>query len=207
MNRKPAYLIALISWLFFPAEDSFAQPGTGTLHRHYIKQYVDSHEVVKGKHRKKLHFFEFNDEARTMAVVYPLHDGSIVDMPTSGGKIKRFTRYALLKFRFGADSLQLTAFRFVRNAGTDETDRLLFIPFKDQTCGKGSYPGGRYMDLDMGDISNGLLLLDFNRAYNPYCAYADGYQCPVPPPENHLSVAIPAGEKKYTGKRLKRKDK
>ena len=75
----------------------------------------------------------------------------------------------------------------------------LFIPFKDLSNGEATYGGGRYMDIRMDDIKNGELMLDFNKAYNPYCAYSDGYNCPVPPVENHLETEVNAGEKSFGG--------
>lgn len=71
----------------------------------------------------------------------------------------------------------------------------LFIPFRDQTSGQETYGSGRYIDL--AENTSGIYTLDFNRAYNPYCAYNDTYSCPLPPAENTLAVPIRAGEKKY----------
>lgn len=73
----------------------------------------------------------------------------------------------------------------------------LFIPFTDETNVGETYGGGRYIDLKMGDIQNGMVVLDFNKCYNPYCAYKEGYACPIPPRENSLPIAIPAGEKRF----------
>jgi uncharacterized protein (DUF1684 family) len=73
----------------------------------------------------------------------------------------------------------------------------LFVPFKDMTNGKETYGGGRYLDLETTDIQNDSVILDFNKAYNPYCAYSNGYSCPIPPKENHLAVSIEAGEKTF----------
>ena len=69
----------------------------------------------------------------------------------------------------------------------------LIVLFTDRTNGQGSYGGGRYLDLRRGQIQDGQLVLDFNRAYNPYCAYGSQYSCPIPPAENQLPVAIKAG--------------
>ena len=81
---------------------------------------------------------------------------------------------------------------------TDEYKDYLFIPFTDATNGNETYEGGRYIDILITDISNNTVVIDFNKAYNPYCCYATGYHCPIPPKENALSVTINAGEKKYT---------
>jgi uncharacterized protein (DUF1684 family) len=77
----------------------------------------------------------------------------------------------------------------------------LFVPFGDATSGFESYGGGRYIEFYISDIKNNKVIIDFNKAYNPYCAYTTGYNCPIPPAENLLTVAIPAGEKNY-GKKI-----
>ncbi len=77
----------------------------------------------------------------------------------------------------------------------------LFLPFTDLTSGEESYGGGRYIDLETTDIFNNKVIIDFNKAYNPYCAYASGYNCPIPPRENDLPVAVKAGEMNF-GKKV-----
>ena len=73
----------------------------------------------------------------------------------------------------------------------------LFLAFADETSARETYGAGRYLDLKkIGGATE--IELDFNRAYNPYCAYAEGFSCPLPPPENILKIAIRAGEKTYT---------
>jgi hypothetical protein len=83
----------------------------------------------------------------------------------------------------------------------EETRDYLFIGFTDMTSAAETYGAGRYIDCVTGDIRGNTMLLDFNKAYNPYCAYAAGYNCPIPPRENDLPVAILAGEKNY-GKKV-----
>ena len=73
----------------------------------------------------------------------------------------------------------------------------LFLPFTDSTNGNETYEAGRYIDLKMTDIAGNSVIIDFNKSYNPYCAYKSGYQCPVPPAENHLKTWVRAGEKKF----------
>ena len=76
--------------------------------------------------------------------------------------------------------------------------KLFIFPFTDATSGEESYINGRYIDLSLSDIKNDKLIIDFNFAYNPYCAYVSNlYNCPIPPKENDLPVAIRAGEKTF----------
>lgn len=109
-------------------------------------------------------------------------------MATSTGKVRKYVREG--KITFNVDKKQtLTIFK-----STEETEHF-FLPFKDATNGGLTYPAGRYLDPKINKA--GKLVVDFNYAYNPYCAYNDQYDCPIPPPENHLPIAINAGEKKF----------
>ncbi|MBS1538168.1 MAG: DUF1684 domain-containing protein [Bacteroidetes bacterium] len=114
-------------------------------------------------------------------------------MLTSKQNDKRYyLRYGFFTFSIGDSSYKLTAFKPIGQAtGT------LFVPFKDETNGKQTYSAGRYLDIEE-DVGANEYTLDFNAAYNPYCAYNYGYSCPIVPAENVLHVNIKAGEKKPT---------
>ena len=112
-----------------------------------------------------------------------------VEMPTSTGKMRTMQRVGRLEFVLKGQSLALGAFI---EAGSPDTDRL-FVPFTDLTSGTETYPAGRYLDLLR--TPTGIYLIDFNRAYHPYCYYNPAYDCPYPPPENRLTIPIRAGER------------
>ncbi|MEP6676718.1 MAG: DUF1684 domain-containing protein [Ferruginibacter sp.] len=99
-------------------------------------------------------------------------------------------------FKIRDTALTLTVYRSLETLPAPYKD-YLFIPFTDITSGNTSYGGGRYIDVEKKDIKNNQLDLDFNKAYNPYCAYTTGYNCPIPPRENNLAIEILAGEKDY----------
>ena len=80
---------------------------------------------------------------------------------------------------------------------TEKYKNDFFIPFTDGTSGIDSYMGGKYIDFSTTDSSNDKLLIDFNKSYNPYCAFKIGYNCPIPPKENALEVQIRAGEMNF----------
>lgn len=122
-------------------------------------------------------------------------------MDTYNGETAEYIRYAVLTFQLPGDTTthRLTAYRSVRLMNDPNYKNHLFLPFKDQSNGIESYGGGRYMDLKDLDFKKGKVELDFNAAYNPYCAYSNGYRCPVPPIENHLNAKVLAGEKAFTG--------
>jgi len=105
---------------------------------------------------------------------------------------KTFYRFGKLRFKVDGKELELTALK-TSLEGPDA--KYLFIPFKDDTNGKESYEVGRFIDLEEPEGND--VILDFNRCYNPLCNYSPAYNCPLPPLENFLDAAIPAGEKAY----------
>ncbi len=116
-----------------------------------------------------------------------------VDMPTSTGKIRPMQLAGRLEFAVKGQPLGLTCFLEV---GSRE-GQLLFVPFTDLTTGGETYVAGRYIDLDWQPT--GLYELNFNLAYHPYCYYDSRFDCPYPPAENRLQLAIRAGEKLPVG--------
>jgi uncharacterized protein (DUF1684 family) len=112
-----------------------------------------------------------------------------LEMPTSTGERRLMQRVGTLEFALKGQSLTLGAFI---EAAAPNMDRL-FVPFVDLTSGTETYPAGRYLDLDR--TPTGIYVIDFNRAYNPYCYYNPVYDCPFPPRENRLKVPVRAGEK------------
>jgi uncharacterized protein len=116
-------------------------------------------------------------------------DRPVFEMPTSTGTVRRMQLVGVLEFTIGGQPMTLGAFV---EEGTRQISTL-FVPFADQTTGVDTYPAGRYLDLH--PTATGYYTIDFNRAYNPYCAYNSTYECPYPPPSNRLKVPVRAGEK------------
>ncbi len=114
-------------------------------------------------------------------------------MPTSTGQMRTMRMVGTLEFSLNGQPLSLGAF-VDANAGS--VDRL-FVPFADLTSGTETYSAGRYLDLDR--TRTGIYVIDFNRAYNPYCYYDASYDCPFPPRSNRLDVAVRAGERVRAG--------
>ncbi len=119
------------------------------------------------------------------------------DMATYSGKTKQFVKYGTLSFHLNGQDLQLAVYQNLMLKKMEKYKEYLFIPFKDLTNGETTYGGGRYFDIMISDIKENQLTLDFNKCYNPYCAFSDGYNCPIPPQENHLDIQIKAGEKMF----------
>ena len=111
-------------------------------------------------------------------------------MTTSKGTRQQFYRVGYFEFEIQGKKVKLQAYK-----SAEREDAELFIPFKDGTSSKESYGAARYLALE--DIPDDKYTIDFNYAYNPYCAYSDDYICPLPPRENWLEIEIRAGEAKY----------
>jgi len=130
------------------------------------------------------------DPAFTVPAALKLSDDRpVFEMPTSTGALRKMQLVGTLEFTFEGERRSLGA--FVED-GTQQITNL-FVPFADLTTGMDSYAAGRYLDIE--PTTTGYYTIDFNRAYNPYCAYNATYECPFPPPSNRLNVAIRAGEK------------
>jgi hypothetical protein len=126
------------------------------------------------------------------ATLVKLAEPEQIEMLTSRSLKKTFYRYARIQFQLDGEDLELTAFKSTLDG---EGSEYLFIPFRDATSGHETYGAGRFLDLDEPQTDD--FVLDFNRAYNPLCNYSPGFNCPIPPRENHLDVAIRAGELTY----------
>lgn len=114
--------------------------------------------------------------------------GERLTLGTTDGQAKSFERAGRITFEVDGAPVTLTVFREYGRGR-------YYLPFRDATAGDETYPVGRY--LDVRARPNGNLLVDFNYAYNPYCAYGDGWSCPIPPRENVVKARIPAGEKAF----------
>jgi uncharacterized protein (DUF1684 family) len=141
---------------------------------------------------KGLKYFPYDPKYRVRARFVPYPDPERVSLATSRGVRVSYFKEGRFEFILAGKGHVLQAYRSVHGTHSEE----YFIPFRDATSGNESYANARYLEVEEGP--EGVeYWLDFNRAYNPYCAYVDGYMCPYPPDENVLSVPIRAGEKKY----------
>ncbi len=142
-----------------------------------------------------LEYFPFSDELVFETELVEMDSPAEVVMATSvAGEEALYHRVGHFEFEVGGTLVRLYAYR---SAHEHEHGRpSLFIPFRDATSGKESYGAARYLEVEVSP--SGRYLLNFNVAYNPYCAYSDRYICPLPPTENWLEVPIYAGERNYS---------
>lgn len=145
-----------------------------------------------------LDYFDPDPAYRVRASVTVHDEPDVVLLDTTAGGEMRYLNVATLAFDVERDDPDLEDGRYELRAFELEAqaDQPLFVPFRDKTTGQQSYSGGRYMELaPERDLETGEeIVLDFNLAYTPFCAYSETFDCPLPPEDNWLEVAIPAGE-------------
>ncbi|HEY5968400.1 MAG TPA: DUF1684 domain-containing protein [Chitinophagaceae bacterium] len=177
---------------------SFAQKSYKDSIESYFKKYVKEHEVVTGKDKELMSFFSVNKKYRMTCRFERTINSPWFRMESSGPIKKNYRVYGKIHFTINDTAVALNIYQGQDLMTTKQYKDHLFIPFTDATSGEETYESGRYIDLEIKDIDNDKVLIDFNKAYNPYCAYVSGkYNCPIPPAENRLTIAIPAGEKAF----------
>jgi uncharacterized protein (DUF1684 family) len=197
MIRSSLFIVLILGVLAGSAQ-SLDTPGYMDSIKVFRADYIKTHELLTSTEQKALlRFYPLDPSYRLAARFERYADSPWFPMATSGKTPQIQRKYGRLTFQIHDTVAHLIVYQsqaLLEKAGTRD---YLFIPFTDVTSGIDSYGGGRYIDCMTGDIHDGILVLDFNKAYNPYCAYTTGYNCPIPPRENDLAIAIPAGEKNY----------
>ncbi len=151
----------------------------------FYANYSDSPLTAKQKKGfKGLNYFPENPALALEVTVEEFPEKKTITMQTSTGDVQDYVRYGRFGFTVDGQEAQLTIYA----TGDD-----FFLPFADALAGEETYPAGRYLEPQA--LGGGRFLVDFNYAYNPYCAYNERWSCPIPPAENRLKVAIRAGEK------------
>jgi uncharacterized protein (DUF1684 family) len=140
-----------------------------------------------------LDYYPPDPDCRFEIELHEHEEKKIVGMAYTKGEERDFIRWGEFRFRIGGEECVLQAYK----SGSEEEQ--LFILFRDATSGQETYGAGRYLDLDAvrNRTADGKWILDFNRAYNPWCVYSEQYTCPFVPQENRLTVPVRAGEKNY----------
>jgi len=168
----------------------------------FRKQYTtellaDSRSPIKPSQLKYISFFPPDQKYCIWADFTETPGSKPFLVQTHSGKQKPFKEYGVLHFMLDGEQQLLHVYQSVDLVNDMAHKDDLFLPFNDLTNYETTFAGGRYIDLSIKDIDHGKILLDFNKCYNPYCAYSDGYSCPIPPKENYLHVEINAGEKLF----------
>lgn len=154
----------------------------------YFRAGKDS-PIKDKKNFHGLHYYMPDAGYRITASLKVNAKPGILDMATSNGKNESYIKYGYASFELLGKQLKLLVLK------KQAKDKMLFVPFLDKTSGIDTYGAGRYLDVAMIGGNETQVILDFNQAYNPYCAYNASYVCPMPPVDNNLEVEIRAGEK------------
>jgi uncharacterized protein (DUF1684 family) len=141
-----------------------------------------------------LSYYAINPDLRFSVKLHRYPIPKQIRLGTNTGEIRSGLRYGYFEFQVESHICRLQVYKL---EDAPDHGASLFIPFRDSTSGKETYGAGRYIDLK--ENTSGVYDLDFNRAYNPFCAYNSEFSCPFPPAENTLTVPIRAGEKKFSG--------
>lgn len=147
------------------------------------------------KEFKGLKYFPINEKFKVKARLVQFDSGEVIKLKTSTDRLPDYKRYGYVYFKIDDKELKLTAFQNMAHQSDSLYKNLLFLPFTDNNSTILTYGGGRYIDFEIPEGET--FILDFNKAYNPYCAYNHKWSCVIPPRENSLNIAIDAGEKNY----------
>lgn len=161
----------------------FATPSSSPLTEEDIKTF------------ETLDFFTADENYKVNATLELTPNDLVFEMTTTTDRKPLYKRFGIATFSLNGKAYQLNVYQNQEHLLDFEYRNYLFLPFTDATNGHESYKGGRYIDLEIPTNNN--LTIDFNKAYNPYCAYNSKYSCPVVPSENHLDIEIKAGVKAY----------
>jgi len=195
----------LIISLLFLSSTAVAQTYNQQLQawqQHYKQDFItETRSPLKGNDTGYIRFYSIDNDWCTSATLKLTPDAKPFQIATHSGKTKPFRQYGLLTIVVpqpkGPKTITLSVYESLNPGTNAAAGDDLFLPFNDLTNYETTYAGGRYIDLRKQDVHDGKLTVDFNKAYNPYCAFAEGYSCPIPPDENKLKVRIEAGEKLF----------
>src|SRR5690606_20795560 len=191
----------IIALVFFSSCSQHKRPikGETEFQRQLNAEYKDaSKSPLKNKDRKKfegLDFFKVDSAYVVEARLERTPDSKWFTMLTTTSRVSKERVYGILHFELKGKPHQLNVYQGEETMQQEGMEDFLFLPFLDETNGMESYGGGRYIDLriPIGDT----ITIDFNTAYNPFCAYDEKYSCPIVPRENYLKIKVKAGVKAF----------
>lgn len=194
--KKYLFLFLLLPLLFFSQKISKEKSEIKKFQQELNAEYRNPKETpLRGDHftRFKEHpFFPVDMKYRVTAQFIKTENAEPFDLPTSSGKTKLYKEYGKARFILDGKPYTLTLYQSPDLIKQEKYRDYLFLPFRDATNGKETYGGGKYLDLTIP--KGNTVMLNFNKSYQPYCAYnAYDYNCPVVPEENRLPVEIRAG--------------
>jgi uncharacterized protein (DUF1684 family) len=192
--KKICFLLSLLHILLLNAQET-AKAFQDTLNKEYSTREDSPLTEEDFKVFKGLDFFPINEKYIVAAQFTRTPDEKVFKMKTTSTRLPEYVKYGELSFTIDGKPFKLNLYQNIELNQKEGYEDYLFLPFSDLTCGKESYIGGRYIDMRIPEGDK--VTIDFNKAYNPYCAYNHKYSCPIVPLENDLGIEILAGVKKF----------
>jgi len=185
--------------LFLSSCHSFVKETQAHREEYKSEFLTDERSPLKQEDLQWLDFYPPNKKAVVKARFVLTPESENFELPTYSGVTRTYRKWGEAYFKFGKDSSRLSVYQNMKLIANPDYEDYLFLPFTDETNDESTYGGGRYLDMSRKDTDDGMITIDFNRCYNPWCAFSDGYNCPIPPAENFLPYRVEAGEKKFKG--------
>ncbi len=186
-------IIAILAYFSIPTAKPVEETGADVL-----KIRSDKDEAFKSGEEspikdkatfKGLNYYTFNKDYIVDFVLEKAEKAKTMELKMTDGTTEKLILFGKIKGEIGGFTVSLVLYQ--------HEDGNFFLPFKDKTAPTETYGGGRFLDLPLTNVKNNRLRVDFNLAYNPYCAYNEDFACPIPPAENTLPIRIEAGEKLF----------
>lgn len=197
--KKLFFIINLVFFFGSHAQEKWTEESAKLYQEQLNKEYATEGEsplmeedlaIFKG-----LDFFAINSKFAVEATFVRTENEKVFKMKTSTARLPEYLKYGEFHFTIDNIDYKLNVYQNIDLTKKEGFEDYLFLPFSDLTCGKESYIGGRYIDVRIPKSEK--IIIDFNTAYNPYCAYNHKYSCPIVPLENDLNIEIRAGVKKF----------
>lgn len=208
MNRLTTSALVILSFIL--VQVSFGQKSPSEKEENYsyilLKERAEKDTELKTDEKsplteedktdfKGLHYYPPDEQYRVFAVLERFDNPFHFKMKTTTERLPEYATYGRISFQIRDTTYQLFVYQNIELMKKPGYEKYLFIPFNDNTNAETTYGGGRFLDTNIPESDT--LILDFNKAYNPYCAYNSRYSCPIPPKENFLDTRIEAGEMKW----------
>jgi uncharacterized protein len=192
--KKMLLLLLFFNVLLLSAQET-SKEFQDTLNKEYGNREESPLTEQDFKVFKGLDFYPINEKFIVEAQFTRTPDEKVFKMKTTGTRLPEYVKYGELTFTIDGKPFKLNLYQNIDLTKKEGYEDYLFLPFSDLTCGKESYIGGRYIDMRIPKTNT--VTIDFNKAYNPYCAYNYKYSCPIVPLENDLNIEVIAGVKKF----------
>lgn len=196
-NSLFIYCFILVSLVSFaqPEENQTSKEFQDNINKEYANKEESPLMEEDFKSFKGLDFYPINEKYIVAAKFVRTANEKNFKMKTTGNRTPEYVKYGELTFTLDNKEFKLNVYQNIELVKKEGFADYLFLPFSDLTCGKESYIGGRYIDMRIP--KGATATIDFNKAYNPYCAYNHKYSCPIVPLDNNLKTEILAGVKKF----------